>query len=196
MQLQHRPPPGQVPSAVLNRLRAVSHQRAFHTPQLRRAEPRQLFISTPHRVAMLTRRAIGAGDNWLEPLDVRGWRFLVHQGEDVIAAVETVITGDGEHRFGHIDEGPLVAGTADAIRWAEQHATSIAGTFEPILVLSPEFNLALLLFKQIDAPGVDYLMVISPFPRSLGRRELLDPRHVSAMLRAIAARKSSHLAQG
>ena len=196
MPLQHDEPPAPVHELVHNRLGALAHYGAFHTRRLRHAKADGLCLSTPHRIAVLTARSITARKTWTQHIGTAGWRFLIHDGDEVVATADTVSGEDGEHRFGHINEGPLVAGTTRAIIWAEQHPTIRAGSFEPIFVLAPELSVALLLLKHRAAGGDDYVTALPPLFAGLKDRELLDPKQVINSLRPMLARRDAHAKSG
>ena len=189
MPLQHEEPPTPVHELVHTRLGGLARYRAFHTPRLAQAKPDSLSVSTPHRIALLTAADIEAGSDWPRLIGAKGWRFLVHEGDEVVAAVDTVIDENGEIRFGHINEGPLAAGMAEAIEWAEEQASVRDGSFEPILVIAPEFRVAFLLLKHRATGGNDHVIAIPPLFAGLKPRELLKPTDIADALRLMLARR-------
>jgi len=192
MPLQHDEPSALVHKLVHDRLGASVHYRAFCTPRLSEADPNDLKISTPHRVGFLTAQCLEAGGTWHRNIERRGWRFLIHHGDKVVAAVDTVIGKDGEHRFGHIYEGPLVAGTEAAIRSAEGHATIRSSSFEPILVIAPSLSVSFLLLRNRTPNCSDHLLALPPLFAGLQAGELMRPEEVAITLRNISVRKSAH----
>ena len=195
MPLRHQEPPAEVHEAVEKRLGALAYHGGFHTPRLRHAKPDSLFTAMPHRTAVLTSRQIAGGNTWAQHIDFKGWRFLVLLDDEIVASVDT-LDESGAHRFGHINEGPLVAGTTDAIGWAEEQAAVRTGSFEPILVLIHEFSVSLLLLRHHDGGGDDHVIAIPPLFAGLRDRELLQPGHIVDALRPIIARRGDPTAPG
>ena len=192
MPLQHDEPSALIYKLVHDRLGALAYHRAFCTPHLSEADPDDLQISTPHRVGFLTTHGLEAGSMWHRAIEPGGWRFLIHHGDKVVAAVDTVIGKNGKHRFGHIYEGPLVAGTEEAIRFAEEHATIRSSNFQPILVIAPSLSVSFLLLRNRTTNCSDHLIALPPLFAGLQGGELLRPEDVATVLRNISIRKRAH----
>lgn len=124
---------------VMSRLAAAS---AFRTPNLRRAQGRQLTLVAPHRVAVLSLEDLREERRTPEP-KVIGWRFLVRADGETLAACEAIETPTG-YRFGGLNEGPLVGGFVEALERVERLAAVQDGRFEPQLLLAPALNIAAL----------------------------------------------------
>ncbi len=193
MPLQHNEPSDAVYKLVHERLGALNYHRAFYTPHLSTADPDNLKISTPHRVGFLTAQGLEAGGMWHRDIERRGWRFLIHHGDKVVAAVDTVIGKDGNHSLGHIDEGPVVAGMEKAVRFAEGHATIRSGSFEPIFVIAPSFSVSFLLLRNRTPSSSDHLIALPPLFAGLQAEELLLPEKAAIVLRNISIRRRAHI---
>ncbi|MBV8911401.1 MAG: hypothetical protein JOZ05_00010 [Acetobacteraceae bacterium] len=191
MAIRVTPAPQQVRSAVHTHLGGLAQARLFGTPALSAVNPDQLALSTPHQVAVLTAAHVTHSAHWCRSLRLEGWRFLVHGPDDAIAAAHATAEEPDAPVFRQINEGPLVRGTEEAIRWAEQQEPIRAGTFEPILVLAPGLLSNLLLLRNADEAGTDYLVAIPPVFEPLQARTLYPPEDAAAALRSIAARRAT-----
>src|SRR5215831_10937629 len=120
MPLQIVDPPMAAYEAVRSTIGNLAAQAAFRTPALRRADPAAVELSTPHQMAILRLDRIRGAKDIRSAVDIKGWRFLVHEGTRVIAAIDAVQGEKGDYRFGQVNEGPFTAATEDAIRRAEK----------------------------------------------------------------------------
>src|SRR5713101_2201374 len=95
-------PPSSARDAVISRLGHLAESSALRTPALRRASPDALALSTPHRVAVLPLNEIKHGISLRSAAQKKGWRFLVHDGDQVVAAAHSALSEKGEHCFGNV----------------------------------------------------------------------------------------------
>src|SRR6476469_3956191 len=86
MPLQIIDPPMAAYEAARSTIANLASQAAFRTPALRRADPAAIALSTPHRMAILRLDRIRGANDVRSVVDIKGWRFLVHEGTRVVAA--------------------------------------------------------------------------------------------------------------
>lgn len=134
---------------------------AFRTPNLRRANPAALVLTLPHRLAILPVDAIRRGGTLRQLSRFAGWRFLVSAGEAPLAAAEAHVLDDGQYRFGLLNEGPLVSGTATALSRAEALVAPGNGRFKPALLLVPALYVAAL-WLWADDEDADQVLPVPP----------------------------------
>ncbi len=105
----HAPnPPAAALEAVRNTVRSFAEEAMFRTPALRAAQPEQLTINEPHQVFLLGLDDLRAGAG-LTKARLVGWRYLVQEGEKVIASAESALAGEGDTQvFSNFNEGPFV----------------------------------------------------------------------------------------
>jgi hypothetical protein len=172
MALRITDPPKAARDAVHARLGHPSTASAFRTPAVRLAAADTLAVSTPHRIALLPLDRIGPKTALRSDVQMRGWRFLVHHGDQIVAAADTVAGARGQHRFGHLNQGPFVTGTEQAIRRAEAHGLMKQRHFEPILLMVPALYVMALWLRDLDGEH-DRLMIIPPAPRGVAPYRML-----------------------
>jgi len=184
MPLEIADPPTQAREVVRARLSQLAHSNAFRTPGLRRASPDTLAMSTPHRVALLPLERIRRGLSLRAAVQKKGWRFLIHGDDRIVAAVETTVRRG--HRFSHLNEGPFVAGTERAIRLAEASAPIKRGRFVPALLAVPALHLTALWLQDLEDTA-DRLIAMAPTPPEFRAfRVVSDAQFVAALLKAAA----------
>jgi hypothetical protein len=131
----------------------------------------------------------------LETARHTGWRFLIHRGDEVLAAAVTTRTVDGD-AFSHFAEGPFVQATLRAVQQARHLTATTSVTYEARLLSVPGlYMMALWLYPDaesrrsdtaspaalvsdptrgatdnpaaIGAPGTDLLFPLAPAPLGL-----------------------------
>jgi hypothetical protein len=94
----HAPnPPAAALEAVRNTVRSFAEEAMFRTPALRAAQPDQLTINEPHQVFLLGLDDLRAGAD-LSKARLVGWRYLVQEGDRVIATAESALAGQGDRQ--------------------------------------------------------------------------------------------------
>jgi hypothetical protein len=186
MPLRTVDPPIQAFEAVRAKLADLSSLAAFRTPGLRRADPAAIALSTPHRTALLRLDRIKGAESLRRAAEPKGWRFLLHDGERVIAAVEAQAM-KGEHRFGQINEGPFTAATEQAIRRAESLDEVKRGRYTPTFLLAPAVYVAALWLED-EAGEADLVLPLAPAPAELKPMEPMPARAFLAVLSKLAER--------
>jgi hypothetical protein len=187
MSLQTADPPDAARSAVHSMLGRLVEGADHQVSALRSASLSSLSVSTPHRVAMLRLDRIHAGMSLRSAAEKKGWRFLVHDGDRVVAAANSSLSEKGKHGFAHVSEGPFVAGTEQAIRKAESLEAVRNGRFEPILLSVPAVHLIALWLQNLDSDA-DLVMPIAPAPQGLRPSRAFAANDFVAVLVDLAAR--------
>jgi len=193
------------PSAALDAVRKVlvalaADARAFRTPNLRRADPTSIQLTTPHRSAELPLSSL-AGDRPVAVI-LRGWRFIVtDKDRQPLAAAESVQAGMGEYRFAELNEGPYVRATAEALRRAENLEGVADGQFEPLLLVVPALRIAALWLKRVNGPAeaidpADLLLPLPPVDESFVPFESLPADRFLTVLRHLAERVPQDSSRG
>jgi hypothetical protein len=152
---------------------------------LRSASPTSVAISTPHRVAVLDLDRIHSGMSLRAAAHTKGWRFLVHNGDKVVATANSSLKDKGKHGFTHITDGKFVSGTERAIRRAERLDSVRNGRFEPLLLQVPAIHVVALWLRNLDKDD-DLLMPISPVPKPLRAYHAVSTRDFVAVLSQLA----------
>ena len=107
-------PPQQALDAMHSTFLDLSRNRAFRTPALRNATG-TLQLTEPHQVFTLGLTDLAAGKG-LDAAKPTGWRYLVQEGDNVLASAETVAGPRGEQVFSAFNEGRFVDSSAKAMR--------------------------------------------------------------------------------
>lgn len=169
MSLRIPTPPASAADAARTAFQAAVGARAFRLPALRNATG-PLELAHPHQVFNLGLDDLTAGRGLAAARPV-GWRYLVHDGGNAVAAAETVPSGPGDsHVFSAFNEGGFVGSTAEAIRAAEQLPETQQGDFELRLLHVPALHvMALWLHTAKDGGGQeatpgDLLIPLAPSP--------------------------------
>src|SRR4051812_4490407 len=90
----------------------------------------KLSAAVGHRVYELSAEDIQAGKD-LDAAVLIAWRFAILDGQVAVADIELICDPDGTNlQFGSVNSGPLVSGTMEAIRVAEQLPAVKKGSFE------------------------------------------------------------------
>jgi hypothetical protein len=186
MPLQIIDPPMAAYEAARSTIANLASQAAFRTPALRRADPAAIALSTPHRMAILRLDRIRGANDVRSVVDIKGWRFLVHEGTRVVAAVDAVQTDKGEYLFGQVNEGPFTVGTEDAIRRAEKLDQVHRGRFVPVFLLVPALYAAALWLEDQDGDA-DLVMTMPPAPKNLSAFGPMEVHPFLAVLEGLAA---------
>lgn len=160
MPLQLPEPPAGVPDKVKGRLHAFADGGKFSTKSLKNTRKEQLELSTPHEVFTmgLDDLAAGAGLDRAEPV---GWRYLVTDGNQVIASAETAPARDGTQEVSQFTEGPFVLGTDKAVKIVRRLPQLEKKGYELRLLRIPALYVMAL---WLHAPTDDLLVPLEPSP--------------------------------
>jgi hypothetical protein len=141
-----------------------AENRRFRTEALRSARADALTVTDPHQVFNLQLDDLrsGAGLNAAKPT---GWRYLVREGDRVLAAAESVSDPAGEGPvFSQFNEGPFVPATAGALAVAGSDRRVVDRRFTPRLLHIPALHAMALWLHPDDADDDDLLVPLAPFP--------------------------------
>src|SRR5215831_18998518 len=123
-------PPSSVPDTIRSGVRNLAGHPHISTEALRGARPDEIDVSTPHQVFTMGLDDLAAGRGLAAAQPV-GWRYVVEAAGQPIASAETTIAADGAtHLLSHVNEGPFVGATADAVRAVHGRHEIEAGSFE------------------------------------------------------------------
>lgn len=155
-------PPQQVLDAVHSTFLDLSRNRAFRTPALRNATG-SLQLTEPHQVFTLGLTDLAAGKG-LDAAKPTGWRYLVQEGDNVLASAEVTAAGPtDEYVFSAFNEGRFVASSANAMRAVGEFPEVKQGNFELRFLNVP--GLYVLALWLHDAQGKDdFLLPLAPSP--------------------------------
>jgi hypothetical protein len=167
MSLSMPQPPAAALRAVIGALDSPNAVRAVRTAAMRRRTG-ALVPSHPLPVHLLDPAATAAPaalPGALGGAPRTGWRFLVRDGEEVVAAADTRETPDG-HSFSHFAEGPYPLATLRALHQAQQHLATSPTVYLPRLLSVPgHYMTALWLHPVLDRSGsADLLIPLAPAP--------------------------------
>ncbi|SDA28294.1 hypothetical protein SAMN05216315_13730 [Nitrosospira sp. Nsp18] len=175
-------PPQQALDAVHSIFLDLSRNRAFRTPALRNATG-PLQLTEPHQVFTLGLTDLAAG-NGLDAAKPTGWRYLVQEGDNVLASAETVAGPREEQVFSAFNEGRFVDSSAKAMRAVREFPEVGQGGFELRLLSVPGLYVQALWLHDPQGKG-DLLQPLAPSPvETPGDR----PAPAAVLLKELAAR--------
>jgi len=154
-------PPQQALDAAHATFLDLSRNRAFRTPALRAATG-TLQLAEPHPVFTLDLADLVAGKG-LDAARPTGWRYLVQEGDNVLASAETVAGPRGEQVFSAFNESRFVDSSAKALRALGNSPEMAQGSYELRLLNVPGLYVQALWFHQTQGKG-DLLQPLAPSP--------------------------------
>jgi hypothetical protein len=154
-------PPQQALDAMHATFLDLSRNRAFRTPALRNATG-TLQLGEPQQVFTLDLTDLAAGKG-LDAARPTGWRYLVQEGDNVLASAETVAGPRGEQVFSAFNESRFVDSSAKALRAVRASAEVAQGGFELRLLNVPGLYVQALWFHEPQGKG-DLLQPLAPSP--------------------------------
>ena len=162
MSLSLPQPPAAALRAVLGALDSPTALRALRSSATRRGP---LAAAHPLPVHLLDPAAHAGGAAPLSEARCTGWRFLIRDGEEVVAAAETRETPEG-YAFAYFAEGPYPLATLRALQQARQHTAATSTPYLPRLLSVPgRYMTALWLHPVLDqAHSRDLLIPLAPAP--------------------------------
>jgi len=180
-------PPAAALRAVLTALDSPSAVCAGRAPATRQRSG-QLVPALPLPVHLLDAEAAaaarGTATGMLNGARRTGWRFLILDGEEVVAAAETRETAEGQHVFAHFAEGPYPLSTERALHQARAHTASSPTPYLPRLLSVPgRYMTALWLHPVMDqARSRELLIPLAPAPLGVTAHVPYDAGHLLAPL--------------
>jgi len=127
-------------------------------------ESRDLELTVPHRVFSLGLSDLATAPG-LEAARATGWRYLLRQGNRVVASVETVTSDPDKHEFSQFNTGPFVASTAAALEIADALPATTEHSFELRLLHVPALHTMALWLHDDDTH--DLLIPLDPAPAGI-----------------------------
>jgi hypothetical protein len=165
MPIQPSKPPASALEAVQAGTRAVLATGRSGTPALRAADASALTFDTPLQVFVLGADDLAAGKG-LAAARAVAWRYLIRDGHGPIATVDAATPDGNTHRFSHINEGPFVGSTADAMASLGNLAEARDGVFDARLLEIPALH-STTLWLHTAAKHGDLLVPLAPAPPAL-----------------------------
>jgi len=163
-------PPQSALEAARSGMRTIVSRRRFGDPALRAADPDALELDTPLGVSVLGAEDLTNGRG-LDAARAVGWRYIIRAGHEPIATADAATDNRGSHSFSHINQGPYVKATAEAVAAAADLPETHDGTFEARLLEIPALHSTSLWLHATDEAGGDMIVPIAPTPPELdGRR--------------------------
>lgn len=135
------------------------------TPALRAADAAALTFDTPLQVFVLGADDLAAGKG-LAAARAVAWRYLIRDAHGPIATVDAATADANAHRFSHINEGPFVGATADAMASVPKLAEARDGEFDARLLEIPALH-STTLWLHTGAKNGDLLVPLAPAPPAL-----------------------------
>jgi hypothetical protein len=118
-------------------LGALAQRGQFSSRGLRKARPEQLTATVPHQVFVLGLDSVAAEGEALERAQPAGWRYLLEVDKQVVASAETRLQEGERHSFSHVNDGPFVRGTVEALAVADSLRDETASETELRLLHVP-----------------------------------------------------------
>ena len=188
MALHISDPPKESLTALRDSLNTLAERGSFSDRGLREARPEQISATVPHAVFNLT--LDDAKEGRVEAARQTGWRFLLAVDDTVLASAETRSQG-GRQVFSHVNAGPFVAGTADALAAAEKIAEGDERQLELRLLNVPALYLMSVWLNPADDGGGDPVFVpIAPAPAGFEANRAYEQKELLDVLRAAAGQVS------
>jgi hypothetical protein len=152
-------PPSESLKALRESLSTLAIRGSFSARGLREARPEQISATVPHAVYNLTLDAAKNGK--IDVARLSGWRFLLAVDDNVLASAETRSEG-GSQAFSHVNAGPFVGGTVDALAAAERIAEADERQLELRLLNVPALYLMAVWLRPSEGDGV--FVPVAPAP--------------------------------
>ena len=180
MPVTQRDPPTEVREAVQAALQHFARIPEAQLHALAGTRPSELALTVPHPVFSLGLSDLTA-TGALTATRPTGWRYLLRQGDEVVASAATSATRAGDEQFSHFNQGPFVASTTVALATANGLPETQDRSFELRLLNVPAlFTMALWLHADGDN---DVLIPLNPSPDGI---ESNRPYSADVLLRLLA----------
>lgn len=156
----------QPPEDALEAVRASIARRAPRRRGLRARGP-AASVSAPQRVFTVGLDALDGVAKIEDSARATGWRFLVEEGREPVAAAE-VHDETGAQVPAQVTEGQFVRSTAEGMRAAETHPAVGEATFELRTLRAPALGLVALWLHSSDADDLFVPLEPAPAPFEAG----------------------------
>jgi hypothetical protein len=166
MPLDVREPTAGESDVVREVVYAFAENRRFRTEGLRTARAEALTVTDPHEVFYLGLDDLRSRAD-LTAAKPTGWRYLIRDGDRVVAAAEAVADpAGGRPLFSQFNEGPFVPATAGAFAVAGSDRRVADRRFTPRLLQIPALHvMAVWLHPEEAEDGAEELLIpLAPFP--------------------------------
>jgi hypothetical protein len=182
MPLQHATPSPMHNEQVLRHLKRAGSQPKGQNA-LAGATPSELEMDVPHQVYVLGLDQVVAGADLATAVPA-GWRYLLKQGDQVVAAAQTVTDAGGQAAFASFNSGPYVDSTTKALSTAEQYAGAGEGSgddWEPRVLHVPALH-AMALWLHTEAATTDVVLPLPPVAAGIeADRRYTVPDYLAAL---------------
>jgi hypothetical protein len=131
-------------------------------------------LAIPHQVFMLRADDIQGTQSDLERAYPTGWRYLLVDGESIIAAIEVQGVEAKNMRYSHLQQGAAVDSLVKSLEYAEEHSAIAKSNFELRLLRVPAIYFVALWLKS-DATGESFLVPLAPAPAGVQEYSLYSP---------------------
>lgn len=185
-------PNASVSNMVTGRLAVYANTKGFRTRALAAAAPQSLATAAAHPVFQLGLQDVGQAAA-MERATMSGWRYLLTSKGQVVAAAHARATGPrAKATFSHVNEGPQVRSTQQALAAAETWPEVSNGRYALGLLQVPSLYLEALWLRDDDGKdGGDYFVPLAPAPAplvALKRYGTAEFEKVLAELKALRAK--------
>jgi hypothetical protein len=178
------PPRGSL-AALRDSLSVLAGRGSFSAEGLREARPDQISATIPHQVFNLPLAEARSGEV-LKGARPVGWRYLLAVGDRVVASAETQ-SRDGEQVFSHVNAGPFVGGTVEALAVAERVADADKPSMELRLLNVPAvYLMSLWLHPQERSDAESLFIPLAPAPSGFQANEVYQGQQFAALLGELA----------
>jgi hypothetical protein len=178
-------PPKDSLTALRESLNTLAARGSFSDRGLRAARPEQIAATVPHAVFNLTLDDAKTGKT--DTARHTGWRFLLAVDEQVLASAETRFES-GRQVFSHVNAGPFVAGSVDALAVAERTADADERQLELRLLNVPALYLMSVWLQPDDGKGDAAFVPIAPAPSGFEANRVYEESEFLEALRSAAER--------
>lgn len=192
MPLNVRKPSAAVTGVIRGHLSEMASLGRFRTQNLRGAAPAGLSLAVPHPMYNLGLSDI-KGRAALAKAKLTAWRYLVLDGEAVVATAEAVqSTARAKPVFSHTNEGPFVASAGAAIAAAEGFPEVKKGAYEVAFLRVPALYVMALWLRGAEGGGSpDLLVPLDPAPAGLEAGERVTAEAFWEALKALKAARGA-----
>jgi hypothetical protein len=177
-------PPRDSIVALRESLGALAERGSFSASGLREARSDQISATVPHQVFTLGLADARSGDV-AKAARPTGWRYLLAVDEQVVASAETTFERGERHTFSHVNAGPFVGGTVEALLVAEHAARDDERGLELRLLNVPALYLMSVWLVRSD-DGSSVFVPIAPAPSGFEPNRLYREDEFASRLRALA----------
>jgi hypothetical protein len=184
-------PADSVTRLMADRLAGYASGQGFRTRAMAAAKPASLAMAAPHPVFQLALDDIGP-PGAAERAVMSGWRYLLTTGGQVVAAAFASASGPkARASFSHVNEGPQVRSSQQALALAEAWPEIREGRYALGLLRVPALYLEALWLRDEDGKdGGDRFVPLDPAPAPLKAMQRVDAAKFEAALATLKAARA------